>query len=340
MLEVTGRQVTVRHPDRSLELEVDHHVAAALDPGDGAGRAVLDEVPAVGTERAVIPASDHHLAHLELPAGHVENQSGQLAVGHQQCSGPFIQRPAGGVRPGDHRIGTSGTPGCVPVGDDGIEGLPRRPGAHHLPGPFVAGQRLGHLPLPVVDHRPPLLEILLAVVVHQPHQRLTPVGAQPAEHATHVHRTVLIGIADQGYRSPACPRRRRETVQISGGQHRCLIDDDHRPGPQAAIRTIEIVQHRRHRGRRHTRRTAKARLTLQLQRRRGRHRAPDDRHTGRHVRRHHRLGRIRLAGSRATRHWQREPRRRAHRPNHRHLLSRQIRAVRQHRFHHVAAETQ
>ena len=94
---------------------------------DGAGAAVLDELARTEpVEAAFVAARDDFVADHELPARDHERFAGQFAVRFEQRAGAVVEGAAGRVRAGDHRIDPIVQTGGVPVGDDRVEGLPRR----------------------------------------------------------------------------------------------------------------------------------------------------------------------------------------------------------------------
>jgi hypothetical protein len=91
--------------------------------GDGASGAVLHELAGAGSETAVVAASHDPVADQVLPAGDDHGLAGELAVLSEQGAGSVVERSAGRVRPGDHRIGPPMLVVGVPVGHHGIERL-------------------------------------------------------------------------------------------------------------------------------------------------------------------------------------------------------------------------
>ena len=88
----------------------------------------------------------------------------------------------------------------------------------------------------VLGDREPFGVVLLAVVVDQTDQPVTAIGAQAAEHAADIDRTVLVGITDQADRPTRTTDVVGEAGEVAGAEHRRLIDHDDRPGRQAAGR--------------------------------------------------------------------------------------------------------
>ena len=237
VVEAPGGQVGAGDADGAFAVEVDDDLGAlGVEVEDGAGGAVLDEVPRAGSvEGAVVAAGDDLVADHELASGDDERGAVEFAVCFEERSGAVVERAAGRVRAGDHRVVVAVESGGVPVGDDRVEGLTRGSGADDLAGVVVAGERVGDVAVAVVGDREPFGVVLLTVVVDEMHEVGAAVGAEAAEHAADVDRAVLVGIADELEGAAGAAGSGGEAGEVAGAEHRRFVDDDDRAREQTTV---------------------------------------------------------------------------------------------------------